>query len=211
VPFLFSECLPKNCRSAPFTNPLHWVVRKIERIEASLSTWTCHKHNGQQGNCWFDLSLMSNQACEWFSVCEHFQNENNICKPIFDWFTKSVHKCEPFLHLGTFWKSVHVLCPFAWLMTRRFVNRFLMNLSFCGPFFSKRFTIVVLFMNRFLWSPFAKEITIVHEPICKWVVALHIKAKCQRNCQQGCSRFQELLLENLSHQNSGPTKCWKCS
>jgi len=86
------------------------------------------------------------------------------------------------------------------------VNRFLMNLLFCGPIFAKRFTIVVLFMNRFLHSPFAKEIAIVCEPIVKWVVALRMKAKCQTNYQQGCSRFQELLPDNLSHQNSGPTK-----
>jgi len=57
---------------------------------------TCRKHKGQQGNCWFDLILILNQAYEPFSVYEPFQNENNIYEPIFDWFIKSVPKHEPF-------------------------------------------------------------------------------------------------------------------
>jgi len=43
VLFLHSEGLPKNCRSAPFANPLLWVVRKLNGHTKRKKTWCATK------------------------------------------------------------------------------------------------------------------------------------------------------------------------
>jgi len=62
----------------------------------------------------------------------------------FDWFIKSVHKCEPFFHLRTFSKKFNKLSPKTSVATSRtllFVVSFLTNgftvvVPFCGQIFS---------------------------------------------------------------------------
>ena len=67
----------------------------------------------------------------------------------FDWFMKLVHWHEPFLCLWTFSKLVHVLCPFALLVTKRFVNRFLWTLLFMVSFFPKGSHLLSFFLDFF--------------------------------------------------------------
>jgi len=110
---------------------------------------------------------------------EHFFLHVNLLKKrqrtmnrFSDWFTKSVHKCEPFLHLWTFLKSVHVLCPFPLSMTSRFVNRFAWTLLLIISFSPKGSQSCSLLWSFFVHSPFAEKTTIC-EPICTHELIAH--------------------------------------
>jgi len=82
-------------------------------------------------------------CCQPFVCCEAFrcvhepiQNEAMKCEPLFWMPDEKVHNCEKFLHLWTFSKKNHKLCPKTLVVSNRFVNRFLSTLFFLGRFLS---------------------------------------------------------------------------